>query len=149
MQAAVLKTGEGHSLRLGDVQMVVKEDGTHTREALGLAECEMPPQGLQTPLPHIHHAHEEGFYVLEGELEFVVGTETVRAGPGTFVMVPIGVPHTFSNPTEKPARFLSILTPRRYLSYFEEMSQLLQATASPSRQQRAELMARYDTEVVS
>jgi uncharacterized cupin superfamily protein len=149
MQAEVLKAGEGHPLQLGDVQMVVKEDGTHTRETLGLAEFEVPPQGQHTPLPHIHHAHEEGFYVLEGELEFRVGTETVRAGPGTFVMVPIGVAHTFSNPTEQPARFLALLTPRRYLDYFEEMSQLLQATAAPSRQQRADLMARYDTEVVS
>ena len=78
-----------------------------------------------------------------------MGTETVRATQGTFVMVPRGVAHTFSNPTEKPARFLGFLTPRRYLSYFEELSQLYQATASPSRQQRAELMARYDTQVVS
>ena len=104
---------------------------------------------MHAPLPQIHHAHEEGFYFLEGELEFQVGTDTVRAGPGTFVLVPMGVLHTFSNPTEKPARFLATLTPPRYLHYFEEMSQLFQATASPSRQQRAEVMARYDTEVVS
>jgi hypothetical protein len=41
------------------------------------------------------------------------------------------------------------MTPRRYLDYFEELSQLIQATAAPSRQQGADLMARYDTEVVS
>ena len=149
MNAVVVKAGEGHVLRLGDVHMVVKEDGTHTRGALGLAEFEMAPHGHNAPLPHIHHAHEEGFYILEGELEFVVGTETVRASQGSFVMVPIGVAHTFSNPTERPARFLITLTPRRYLSYFEELSQLYQATASPGRQQLAELMARYDTEVIS
>ena len=149
MKAVVVKAGEGHALRLGDGHMVVKEDGTHTRGALGLAESELPPQGHGTPPPHIHHAHEEGFYILEGELEFVVGTETVRVGQGSLVMVPIGVAHTFSNPTEKPARFLITVTPRSYLSYFEELSQLHQATASPSRQQIAELMARYDTEVVS
>jgi mannose-6-phosphate isomerase-like protein (cupin superfamily) len=148
MHAKALKAGEGHPLRLGDVQMAVKEDGTHTRGTLGLAEFEVAPQGLHTPPPHIHRAHEEGFYVLEGELEFQVGTETVRAGPGTFVMVPIGVPHTFRNPTGKPARFLATLTPPRYLDYFEELSQLYQATAPPSRQQIADLMARYDTEVV-
>ncbi len=78
-----------------------------------------------------------------------MGTESVRAGPGTFLMVPRGVAHTFINPAEKPARFLGIVTPRRYLDYFEELSQLFQAPASPSQQQRAELMARYDTEVVS
>jgi mannose-6-phosphate isomerase-like protein (cupin superfamily) len=149
MHAEVLKAGEGHPLRLGDVQMVVKEDGSHTRQTLGLVECEVPPQGRTTPPPHIHHAHEEGFYVLDGELEFVVGTETLRAGPGTFVMVPIGVAHTFSNPTAQPARFLATVTPRRYLDYFEELSQLWRASAAPSRQQVAELMARYDTEVVS
>ena len=149
MNAVVVKAGEGHALRLGDVQMVVKEDGTHTRGALGLAEFEVPPHGHDAPHPHIHHAHEEGFYILEGELEFVVGTQTVRAGQGAFVMVPTGVAHTFSNPTERPARFLSTFTPQRYLSYFEEVSQLSQATASPSQQQLAELMARYDTEVVS
>jgi mannose-6-phosphate isomerase-like protein (cupin superfamily) len=149
MNAVVVKAGEGRALRLGDVQMVVKEDGTHTRGTLGLAEFEVPPQGHYAPHFHIHHAHEEGFYILEGELEFVVGTQTVRAGQGAFVMVPIGVAHTFSNPTERPARLLCTFTPHRYLSYFEEASQLAQTTASPGLQQIAELMARYDTEVVS
>jgi mannose-6-phosphate isomerase-like protein (cupin superfamily) len=53
----------------------------------------------------------EGFYVLEGELEFVVGTETVRVGRGGFVLVPEGVAHTFSNPTPTTARFLGTFTP--------------------------------------
>src|SRR3977135_726083 len=146
MNAVVVKAGEGHALRLGDVQMVVKEDGTHTRGALGLAEFEVPPHGHDAPLPHIHHAHEEGFYILEGELEFLAGTQTVRAGQGTFVMVPIGAVHTFSNPTDKPARFLNTFTPPLYIGYFEELSQLIQADGAPGPQQFAELMARYDTE---
>jgi mannose-6-phosphate isomerase-like protein (cupin superfamily) len=149
MDAEILKAGEGRRLRLSaGVAMVVKEDGTHTRGTLGLAESELAPRA-EHPLPHIHHAHEEGFYVLAGEVEFVVGTDTVQAGPGTFLMVPIGVPHCFRNPTEQPARFLCAFTPRRYLYYFEEVSQLLHTTTSPTRQQRADLMARYDTEVVS
>jgi len=148
MNAVILKAGEGRTIPLGPIHMLVQEDGTHTRGTLGLAEFKVAPHA-PTPPPHIHHAHEEGFYILEGELEFVVGTETVRAGQGAFVMVPTGVAHTFSNPTERPARFLSTFTPQRYLSYFEELSQLSQATASPSQQQLAELMARYDTEVIS
>ncbi len=149
MNAVVVKAGEGHALRLGDVQMVVKEDGTHTRGALGLAEFEVPPHGHDAPHPHIHHAHEEGFYILEGELEFLAGTQTVRASQGTFVMVPIGTVHTFSNPTDKPARFLNTFTPPLYLGYFEELSLLNQASVAPPPQQLAELMAHYDTEVVS
>jgi oxalate decarboxylase/phosphoglucose isomerase-like protein (cupin superfamily) len=75
--------------------------------------------------------------------------QTVRAGPGTFVMVPIGVPHTFRNPTETPARFLGTFTRRRYQNYFAELSQLFEATASPTPQQKADLMARYHTEVAT
>src|SRR5437879_13533325 len=113
MNVVVLKAGEGRTLSLGPIHMVVQEDGTHTRGTLGVAEFTVPPHAL-TPPPHIHHAHEEVFYVLEGELEFLAGTETVRAGQGAFVMVPIGAVHTFSNPTDKPARFLNTFTPPPY-----------------------------------
>ncbi len=149
MDAIVLKAGEGPNRSLGGVRMIVKEDGTHTRGTLGLAEFVVPPRGHITPPPHVHHAHAEGFYILEGELEFQVGPDTLRAAQGAFVLVPIGVAHTFSNPTDQPARFLNTFTSPQYLSYFEELGQLYQATAAPSRQQLAEVMARYDTVVVS
>ena len=148
MSAVVLKAGEGRTLLLGPIHMLVQEDGTHTRGTLGLAEFEVAPHA-PTPPPHIHHAHEEGFYILEGELEFLAGTETLRASQGTFVMVPIGTVHTFSNPTDKPARFLNTFTPPLYIGYFEEISKLIQADVALNPQQLAELMARYDTEVVS
>lgn len=148
MNAVVLKMGEGHVLPLGSIHMVVQEDGTHTRGTLGIAEFEVPPHAL-TPPPHIHHSHEEGFYILEGELEFLVGTETMRVSQGAFVMVPIGTIHTFSNPTDKLTRFLNTFTPPLYLGYFEEMSKLIQADIALGPQQFAELMAHYDTEVVS
>ena len=63
-------------------------------------------------------------------------------------MVSIGVPHTFRNPTERPARFLGTFSPRSYPNYFVELSRLFEATVSPTPQQKADLMARYDTEVV-
>src|SRR2546421_7841262 len=147
MNAIVLKAGEGRLIPLGPIRMSIQEDGTHTRETLGVAEFEVAPHA-PTPPPHIHRTFEEGFYVLEGELEFLVGTQTMRAGTGTFVMVPIGALHTFSNPTDKPARFLNTFTPPRYIHYFEEMSELIQAGVAPGSPQFTELMARYDTEVV-
>ena len=41
--------------------------------------------------PHRHTDHVDSFYVLEGEAEFTVGDEVVRAGPGTYVAAPVGV----------------------------------------------------------
>src|SRR5215472_18070248 len=148
MSVIVLKPGEGRVISLGPIQMVVQEDGAQTRGTLGVAEFAVPPHA-PTPPPHVHHAHEEGFYVLEGELEFLAGTQTVRASQGTFVMVPIGAAHTFSNPTDKPARFLNTFTPPRYIGYFEAMSKLIQEGCAPDPHQFAVLMATYDTEVLA
>jgi mannose-6-phosphate isomerase-like protein (cupin superfamily) len=150
MNVTLLKPGEGHVVPLGSIHMIVQEDGSNTRNTLGIAEFFIPAHATApiTPPPHIHHAHEEGFYVLEGELEFLAGTQTVHAGTGALVMVPIGTLHTFSNPFDKPARFLNTFTPPRYIHYFEELSELLRAGVPPSPQQLTDLMARYQTEVV-
>ena len=54
--------------------------------------------GYDGPDPHTHDDHTDCFYVLEGELELTHGDETFRAGPGTFVAAPPGVPHGFKVP---------------------------------------------------
>ena len=147
MNAIVLQSGEGRKIAMGPVRITVLEDGSSTRGTMAVAEFTFPPHS-PSPFPHVHHAHEEGFYVLEGELEFKVGEETIRAGAGSFVMVPIGVPHTFSNPGNHPARFLNTFTPPKYISYFEEMSELVAKSGPPTPEQGRAIMARYDTEII-
>ncbi|HEY7397401.1 MAG TPA: cupin domain-containing protein [Gaiellaceae bacterium] len=45
--------------------------------------------------PHTHDDHDDAFLVLEGEVEFTVGDDTLRAGPGTVLSAPPGVRHGF------------------------------------------------------
>src|SRR5450755_4038359 len=99
-----------------------KEDGSRTRGTLGIAEFEVAPN-VPTPPPHIHHAHEEGFYVLEGELNFLVGTETVLASKGSYVTV----------------RFLNTFTPPQYLNYVEELSTIMATSGAPNPVQMRDL----------
>ncbi len=87
--------------------------------------------------------------MLEGDLEFKVDGETIHAGAGSFVLLPIGVPHTFSNPGDKPARFLNTFAPPQYIHYFEEMSELVSKSGPPTPEQGRALMARYDTDVLA
>lgn len=61
--------------------------------------------------PHVHDDHTDSFYVLEGEVEFTIGDNTLRAGPGTFVAVPSGVRHGFRIPGPTRARFINIHAP--------------------------------------
>lgn len=61
--------------------------------------------------PHLHREHADSFYVLEGELAFLVRDEEHPLGPGACVCAPAGVVHAFRSTS--PARFLNFHTPDR------------------------------------
>jgi quercetin dioxygenase-like cupin family protein len=59
--------------------------------------------------PHIHERHADTFYVLEGELAFLVHDEEHVLSAGGCVCAPPGVVHGFRS--RSPARFLNFHTP--------------------------------------
>ena len=61
--------------------------------------------------PHTHPDHTDSFYVLEGELEFLLDGEYQRVGPGTFLSVPPNVEHGF-RPCGSSFRLLNFHAPR-------------------------------------
>ena len=60
---------------------------------------------------HSHQDHVDSFYVLEGEAEFVLGDETVRVGPGSYVAAPVGAVHGFRNVGDGELRMLNVHAP--------------------------------------
>src|SRR2546428_12360507 len=99
--AVFLGPGEGERLPGRRRELRVKYDGAEF-EVLEFA-CE---PGFGPIEPHVHDNHTDSFFVLEGEVEFTIGHEVVRAGPGTFVAAPSGVRHGFWIPGPAGARFL-------------------------------------------
>ncbi|MEU5689438.1 cupin domain-containing protein [Streptomyces venezuelae] len=140
----VVRPGEGETLTLGTTRMRVLEDGSHTEHRLGLTESVLAPH---TPGPpqHRHARHDEGFYVLAGTVRFTVGAQEHEAGPGTFVMVPAGAPHTFANPGAQPARMLSVFTPDLYVQYFRDLRDTLAGGRPPTPSDTLATMSRYAT----
>ena len=59
------------------------------------------------PPMHVQTDEEEGFYVLDGEVEFEADGTVLLGRPGTFAFVPRGAQHTFRVLTES-ARMLVI-----------------------------------------
>jgi quercetin dioxygenase-like cupin family protein len=92
---------------------------------LGVVEMQMPPRAGGPPL-HVHPTHGEGFYVLEGQLAFQVGSEVVTAGPGTWLFAPRNVPHTLANPGDHLGTLLCFFAPggfeRRFARALAEQS---------------------------
>lgn len=67
--------------------------------------------GFEGVTPHTHDDHTDSFYVLEGEVEFTVGDETVRGGSGAFFCAPRHTIHGFRNPGDVPLKMLNIHAP--------------------------------------
>jgi mannose-6-phosphate isomerase-like protein (cupin superfamily) len=114
-------SGEGRSLWVLGELYTFKVVGEDTDTAFALWEQTTPPE--TGPLPHIHHAEDESFYVLEGELEFMAEGGTIRATAGSFVYVPKGALHTFKNVGTVPARFLAMVAPAGFEKFFEEIGE--------------------------
>jgi quercetin dioxygenase-like cupin family protein len=92
--------------------------GTESGGAYFAMEALVPPGG--GPPPHIHTREDETFYLLEGQIEFLLGEETILAGPGDFVNVPRGTVHRFENTGAETARLVLTFTPAGIERWFEE-----------------------------
>jgi len=91
--ARAVHAGEGDLVWFTNNLMTVKATAETTGGAYGLVEA-LAPVGASPPL-HIQHGEDETFYVLEGELTFRCGDDTIAARPGSCVFIPRGAPHTF------------------------------------------------------
>lgn len=138
--------GEGKEVTLAGQPMFFLVTGDDTRHT-SMFDWTVPA-GFSTGL-HVHCVQEETFYVLEGECEWQVGGQTVRARPGTYLFIPPGVPHNIANTSDQPARMLMTVSPPGHEHYFEELVKLVARTSPPDANAIAELRARYDTEQLS
>lgn len=109
--------------------MRLKASGEDTAGAFGLIEQTLPP-GFAPP-PHVHHAEDEAFYLLEGQVTFFRGDEAIPAEPGSFVWLPRDVPHGFRVAEDAPARLLQWNVPAGLEWFFVEMGEVATDPATP------------------
>jgi quercetin dioxygenase-like cupin family protein len=93
--------------------------GEETGGAYFAMEALVPPGG--GPPAHIHTREDETFYVLEGEIEFLLGEETILAGLGDFVNVPRRTVHRFLNVGAETAKLILTFTPAGIDRWFAEI----------------------------
>ncbi len=136
---------DGEFVRLTAIGVRFMIGGEATRGAFSLVEHPLPPRSLGAPL-HTHRNEDEYSYVLEGRVGMQLGDGVLEAGPGDLVTKPRGVPHTFWNPGDKPARMLELISPAGFENYFREMAPLL-AAADRDEAAMNEIRARYGLEM--
>jgi len=141
MEATVHLPGEGEQIG-GPTTVTIKATGEETGDSFYLGEAVAAP-GFPGPPAHVHERLHDMFYVLDGTLTMRLGEKKIELAAGSFVCVPPGVVHTFSNPGDSPVRFLNFNTPAGWENYMRDLGAAL-AKGTPSQEEIGEIASRYD-----
>ncbi|GII05003.1 cupin domain-containing protein [Planobispora takensis] len=138
------RPGDGELIAVAGVEHFFRLTGEHTGGRFAFEEFTLAP-GVIGARPHVHHGHDEYFYVLDGELTLHDGDGEVTAGPGHLLSAVRGTPHGFRNASASTVRGLCLYTPAGYEGYFREVHAAVAAGAEVSDELLAEFRARYRT----
>jgi quercetin dioxygenase-like cupin family protein len=119
-RVAFIAPDEGDSFWLAGELYTAKVVGKDTGWAYTLVETKTQPKGQS--LSKINYREDTTFYVLEGELEFMVEENVNVVSAGYFLYVGRGTWHTYKNVGSGPARHLEMLTPSGIEKFFKEVS---------------------------
>jgi quercetin dioxygenase-like cupin family protein len=138
---SVLPAGTGEQLNVRGSTLLFKAVAATTGGAFSLHERHVPAGGRRPP-PHVHPDRVEAFWVLDGQAEFELDGVLTLAGPGSFVLVPGGVAHTFGASADIAARVLVLHAPALD-DYFRELAELWAADRPPDHEVELDLMRRH------
>jgi quercetin dioxygenase-like cupin family protein len=93
-----------------------------TDGSYGLVDMIEVAAGDMPPL-HVHHTHDEGFLLLEGQLSLFLPDREIALHPGEFVLAPRGVPHAYQV-GDAPARWIVLSTPAGFEQFVEDVAAL-------------------------
>ncbi|WZP00631.1 cupin domain-containing protein [Isosphaeraceae bacterium EP7] len=142
----MMPTTGGHDLPIYSVvgdRYTFLLTGAQTDGACFVFEAYVPP-GSGSP-PHVHSREDEGFYVVEGEFEFLVAGKPIRRSTGEFLFGKRGVPHNFKNVGTTPGKLIITVTPAGLEEFFIEIGEKLASREStpipPTPESIAKLIA--------
>src|ERR1043166_1799715 len=144
-QGIFFEPGEGMALSARGSSMLFKAVTGTTGGRFSLMERDLPVSNRK---PQAHRPEgPEGFYVLDGTIEFVVGGQSRIGKRGFWALVPGGVAHTFGNGGQSPARLLIIHAPAAD-AYFIELQDLWSKPVPPTAEEERALMTRHGLDPV-
>lgn len=124
-----LHAGEGETVAIGQERYTMKAVSADTGEALGAFLVITEPQA--GPPPHIHHREDEAWYILEGNYALTIGDQVQSYGPGSFIIGPRNIPHTFKNVGKSTGRMLAMAWPAGFETFFLEIGQPVPDLSAP------------------
>jgi len=107
-----------------------------------IVEHSLEAKSIGAPM-HKHTHEDEISYVLEGRLSVIQNGKVETAGPGQYIVKPRGIFHTFWNAGEERIRFVEVITPGNFESYFAEIAPFLLPGQPPELYKLRETAVKY------
>jgi quercetin dioxygenase-like cupin family protein len=117
----------GRRITVGTQLLRVLSEGTDVHD-VAVVDTLLPPGAGSGR--HVHHGHEESFYVLEGTIRLEVDGHVLEAGPGGYAHAGRGEVHAFANLGDANARMLAIYAPASAVRYLDELATIVDADGS-------------------
>jgi len=118
MSKEIVKADSGKRFNFGVDEITIKVSAKDSEGTYSLMYWVVAPNAFAPA--HVHEEYEETFYVLSGELEFLVGDETTLVTVGDFIRAPKGTRHGYLNPTDTKVELLVGFTPGGMEQLFEK-----------------------------
>ena len=130
MQFPVSTSGSNRTFTFFGIPTVVRASASDTGGRFYMNEALSMEPGFSSPY-HTHHNEDEIFYVLEGEMAFVLDGVWSKAPAGTCVFGPRNIPHGFQVLGSSPARMLLMTTPAKFEEFVLELAAPADAPPTP------------------
>ena len=149
-RAYVMKADEGQAFWFAGALMILKAAGDQTNGNFAFLDQRVPG-GYAVP-QHIHHTEDEAWYVLEGNVTFYCGNETLAAEPGSWVFLPRDTIHAFKVGPDG-GRLLTISAPAEFANFVKAAGQpapklVIPPPEPPDIDRLASVAAKYGIEIV-
>jgi DNA-binding transcriptional MerR regulator len=109
----------GEHIKLGGERNDCKVSAQDTAGAMCIFEFTGSGGGPR----HLHHEQDEWIYVIDGELDFVVGAERLRLTAGESIFIPRKTAHIWTCMSGRPAKIINVYQPAGKMEdFFREVS---------------------------
>lgn len=114
-----------------NVKVTLLADSSTTGGALSTVRVSLN-KGADGARPHRHEKSAEMFYILDGRVEVLSGTEVVQAEAGDVIVVPPRMPHAFAAERHSHADILIIIAPGvERFEYFRRLTRIARGEEQP------------------
>jgi quercetin dioxygenase-like cupin family protein len=130
-RSAIVRGAGAEVVGAPKVQVKLLADSSATGGALSTVRVSLE-RGADGAKPHRHEKSAEMFYVLDGRLEVLSGTDIVKAEAGDVIVVPPRLAHAFAAEQNSSADILIIIAPGvERFEYFRQLTRIARGEERP------------------